>query len=355
MRTKLFSPYQIGAMKMKNRISVPPMCMYQATDGMPNVWHTVHYGKLAGSGAALVCVEATGVTPEGRITPQDLGLWNNEQRDAMRSMLEAMRRVDRSTKVIIQLSHAGRKASCWMGGKNADVADGGWDIIAPSAIATSSAHRVPKAMTQDDIDAVIQAFALAALRAQEAGFDGIQLHCAHGYLMHQFLSPITNHRTDEFGGSLENRMRLPLMVFEAIKQAAPELTIGVRVSATDWIDGGWNEEENIIFIKELQRLGCEFVDVSAGGLAPMQKIEVAYGYQLPYAQRVKAETGMPTLCCGLIKYSAQAETILVQGVADMVDVGRMMLLDPHWGWRAALELGDDSVELPYSYARGMHL
>lgn len=355
MRTQLFSPYEIGGMKLKNRISVPPMCMYQATDGLPNIWHTVHYGKLAGSGAALICIEATAVCPEGRITPQDLGLWNNAQTEAMGELVEAMRRIDPEAKIIIQLSHAGRKASCQPGGINIDPADGGWELSAPSAIALSESHRTPHEMTIDEINQMIERFALSALRAQQAGFDGIELHCAHGYLMHQFLSPISNHRTDRFGGSLENRMRFPLMVFEAIKQAAPSLTVGVRVSATDWIDGGWNEEDNLVFLAELQKLGCQFVDVSAGGLAPEQKIQVQYGYQLSYARRVKEQTGLPTLCCGLIKYSAQAETILVQGTADMVDVGRAILLNPHWPWQAALELNDQSVEFPRSYQRGMRL
>lgn len=355
MRTKLFSPYQIGGMELQNRISVPPMCMYQATDGMPNVWHNVHYGKLAQSGAALVCVEATAVCPEGRITPYDLGLWTNDQCDAMREMVSTMRHIDDKTKVIVQLSHAGRKGSCALGGKNLNPEDGGWELAAPSAIALSPAHRTPHEMTKAEIDKLIEVFSIAAFRAQQAGFDGIELHCAHGYLMHEFLSPLTNHRTDEFGGSLENRMRLPLMVFVAIKEAAPQLTVGVRVSATDWVEGGWSVEETIAFVKELQRYGCEFVDVSAGGLSPDQKIDVQYGYQLPYARAVKEATGMSTLCCGLIKYAAQAETILVQETADMVDIGRAMLLNPHWGWQAALELGDESVVFPHSYARGMHL
>ena len=347
MDTLLFKPIQIG--------KVPPMCMYQATDGRANDWHKLHYGKMASSGASVVCIEATAVTPNGRISEGCLGLWEDAQLPQFAEVVRFMRVADPDVKVMVQLNHAGRKGDerRWKGGFLTE-AEGGWTLIGPSALAYSAEYPQPEAMTEAGIDAMVQAFANAARRAQQAGVDAIEVHMAHGYLLHQFLSPISNHRTDQYGGSFENRIRFPLAVFDAMKKAAPDVELGVRVSATDWIEGGWNLAETIDFVKILKEHGCAFVDVSTGGLAACQTIPVSYGYQLPFARAVRQETGLPTIACGLIKDPRQAESVLVEGTADMVDVGRDMLLNPHWGWMAALKLGE-KVEFPPSYQRGMHL
>ena len=303
MKTRLFSSYKIGSMELKNRISVPPMCQYQASDGFPTTWHKVHYGKLAGSGAALVCVEAMAVSPDGRISGADLGLWSDEHAMAFAEVVRIMREIDSSTKVCVQINHSGRKGSeraPWLGG-HLTKEEGGWEPVGPSAIAFGEGCMVPREMLPGGIEAMVQAFANAARRAQQAGVDAIEVHMAHGYLLHQFLSA-----------------------------------------------------ETIDFVKILKEHGCAFVDVSTGGLAACQTIPVSYGYQLPFARAVRQETGLPTIACGLIKDPRQAESVLVEGTADMVDVGRDMLLNPHWGWMAALKLGE-KVEFPPSYQRGMHL
>lgn len=356
MKTQLFTPFTIGQMTVKNRISVPPMCQYQAHDGKATAWHKVHYGKLAGSGAGLVCLEAMAVTPDGRISANDLGLWSDELGLSLAEVVETMRAIDPSTKIAVQINHAGRKASeraPWIGGCLTKE-EGGWEPVAPSAVSAGGTSLMPREMLPGGIDAIVQAFANAAERAERAEVDAIEIHMAHGYLLHQFLSPISNLRTDDFGGSFDNRIRLPLAVFEAMKKAAPSIELGVRVSATDWIEGGWNLKETIDFVNILKAHGCAFVDVSTGGLHASQKITVSYGYQLPFARAVRLHTGLPTIACGLIKDARQAESVLVEGTADLVDVGRQMLLNPHWGWQAALELGE-KVDFPPSYARGMHL
>ena len=245
MKTQLFSPYTIGQMQLRNRISVPPMCQYQAIDGKATTWHKVHYGKLAGSGAGLVCIEATAVTPDGRITGSDLGLWSDELAGYFAEIVQTMKAIDPTTKVAVQISHAGRKASeraPWLGG-HLLAEEGGWEPVAPSAVSAGGDAPTPREMLPGGIEATIQAFANAAERAQRAGVDAIEIHMAHGYLLHQFLSPISNLRTDEWGGSFGNRIRLPLAVFDAMKKAASNVEIGVRVSATDWIEGGWNLKE----------------------------------------------------------------------------------------------------------------
>ena len=356
MKTKLFSPYTIGQMQLRNRICVPPMCQFIAKDGFPNTWHKVHYGKLAGSGAGLVCIEAVAVTPDGRISGSDLGLWSEELAASFAQIVQTMKDIDPTTKVAVQISHAGRKGSeraPWIGG-HLTKEEGGWEVVGPSAVSAGGDNLMPREMLPGGIEAIIQAFANAAERAQRAGVDAIEIHMAHGYLLHQFLSPISNLRTDEWGGSFENRTRLPLAVFDAMKKAAPNVELGVRVSATDWIEGGWNLKETIQLVELLKQRGCSFVDVSTGGLHDSQKIEVSYGYQLPFARAVRLQTGMPTIACGLIKDARQAESVLVEGTADLVDVGRQMLLNPHWGWQAALELGE-KVDCPAPYRRGMHL
>lgn len=355
MKTQLFSPFMIGGMQVRNRICVPPMCQYQASDGKATTWHKVHYGKLAGSGAGLVCIEATAVTPDGRITGSDLGLWSDELAADFAEIVQTMKDIDPTTKIAVQISHAGRKASeraPWLGG-HLSAEEGGWEAVAPSAVSAGNDAPVPREMLPGGIEATIQAFANAAERAQRVGVDAIEIHMAHGYLLHQFLSPLSNLRSDEWGGSFENRTRLPLAVFDAMKKAAPRVEMGVRVSATDWIEGGWNLAETIKLVDLLKHRGCAFVDVSTGGLHSSQKINVSYGYQLPFARAVRLQTGVPTIACGLIKDARQAESVLVEGTADLVDVGRQMLLNPHWGWQAALELGE-KVAFPPSYVRGMY-
>ena len=278
MKTQLFSPYKIGQMQLRNRISVPPMCQYQAIDGKATTWHKVHYGKLAGSGAGFVCIEATAVTPDGRISGSDLGLWSDELAGYFAEIVQTMKAIDPSTKVAVQINHAGRKASeraPWLGG-HLLAEEGGWEPVAPSAVSAGGDAPTPREMLPGGIEATIQAFANAAERAQRAGVDAIEIHMAHGYLLHQFLSPISNLRTDEWGGSFENRSRLPLAVFDAMKKAAPNVEIGVRVSATDWIEGGWNLKETLELVEILKERGCAFVDVSTGGLHSSQKIKVSY-------------------------------------------------------------------------------
>ncbi len=355
MQTRLFSTYQMGSLALKNRLSVPPMCTYRAdSDACPTIWHTVHYGKLANSGAGLICLESIAVSPEGRISPRDLGIWNDTQRDRLAELLVAMRSVDDSAKVIVQLNHAGRKASA-MNGKTVPYSEGGWETLAPSAVTYSADYTIPAEMREGDIEQLIADFVAASLRVREAGFDGIELHFAHGYLMHQFLSPLSNVREDAFGGSYENRLTVPMRVFEAVRAAVPDICVGVRVSATDWVEGGWDVAATIELLRRLKAKGCEFVDVSSGGLSELQKIDTCYGYHLPMTKAIKEAVGMPTIACGFIKYAAQAETVLATEVADMVDVGRAMLLNPHWGWQAALELDDKTVEFPSAYVRGMYL
>lgn len=351
----LFSSLKLGRLTLVNRICVPPMCQYRAIDGLVQPWHTVHYGKLATSGAGLIVLEATAVRPEGRITPWCLGLWNDKQQDALAALLKSCRSVDDTPKFFIQLSHSGRKGDQyqpWHKPQQPVPLDaGGFQTLAPSAQAYSSAYRVPLEMTQKEIFAVIAAFAQAARRAQAAGFDGIQIHAAHGYLIHQFLSPLSNHRTDQWGGSLANRMRFGLEVVKAVREATPELTVMIRVSATDWVKGGWNVPDTVSFVQECGKLGCSAVDVSAGGLDPRQQIPaIGPGYQVKYAATVKHAVHIPTFAVGLIKDPLQAETILAMGDADGISVGREMLRNPNWGWTAAQAL-HAMVAVPPPYLR----
>lgn len=353
-QTKLFSPFEVGPLMLKNRISVPPMCMFVAKGGAVNDWHKVHYGKLAGSGAAIVCIEATAVTPDGRITEADLGLWSDQLAVGFADLVRTMRAVDPLTKIAVQLNHAGRKGNGRAPGKEGYLTpeEGGWVPPAPSAVAYGEGHPVPREMTVGGIQAMVQAFANAADRAVRAGVDTIQVHMAHGFLIHQFLSPVSNHRTDEYGGSFENRIRFALEVFDAVKRASGNVPVGVRVSATDWIDGGWDLEQTLQLAKILEERGCAFIDVSTGGLAAQQQIEVSFGYQLPCARAVKDIVDMPVFGVGLIIEPEQAESALIEGTCDMVDIGRAMLRNPHWGWEAALKLGV-KVDFPMPYVRGM--
>jgi 2,4-dienoyl-CoA reductase-like NADH-dependent reductase (Old Yellow Enzyme family) len=344
--SRLFTPVSFGPLQLRNRILVSPMCQYSAVDGSATDWHLIHLGSLALSGAGLLCLEATGVSPEGRITPTCLGLYSDGNQAALRRVLQSVRAVS-GIPLGIQLSHAGRKASSrapWDGGSLIARADGGWVPLAPSAIPQRAEEPPPRAMDEQDIRGVIAAFVQATRRARELGFDAIELHMAHGYLLHQFLSPLANQRDDGYGGSLENRMRLPLAVFEAVhREAGPGLPVGVRLSATDWVEGGWDVASTVTLACRLEALGCAFLDVSSGGVSSQQKIPLAPGYQVPFAAEVKRAVRIPVVSVGLIAEPKQAEAIVAEGHADGVALARAFLREPHWPWRAAAELGGTVV------------
>ena len=351
--TMLFSPYSLGPLELSNRITIAPMCQYSAVDGLATDWHMIHLGSLALSGAALITLEATAVVPEGRISPSDLGLWSDAHADALAPILAAMRR-HAPIKIGIQLSHAGRKASTsvpWEGGTQiAPDAANGWQTEGPSAVPHTEGDAAPLALDAAGLARVRDSFVAAARRAHALGFDAIELHGVHGYLLHQFLSPLANHRTDEYGGSLENRMRYPLEVFAAVRAAVPSMTLGMRISATDWVDGGWDLEQSVRFAQELERIGCDFIHVSSGGVSTAQKIPVEPGYQIGFAERIKRDTGLPTIGVGLITEARHAEAILQAGQADVIALARAMLYDPRWPWHAAAELGAQ-VSAPPQYWR----
>jgi 2,4-dienoyl-CoA reductase-like NADH-dependent reductase (Old Yellow Enzyme family) len=351
--TMLFSPYSLGPLELSNRITIAPMCQYSAVDGLATDWHMIHLGSLALSGAALITLEATAVVPEGRISPNDLGLWSDAHADALAPILAAMRR-HAPIKIGIQLSHAGRKASTnvpWEGGTQiAPDAVNGWQTEGPSAIPHTEGDAAPLALDAAGLARVRDGFVAAARHAHALGFDAIELHGAHGYLLHQFLSPLANHRTDAYGGSLENRMRYPLEVFAAVRAAVPSMTLGVRISATDWVDGGWDLEQSVRLAQELERIGCDFIHVSSGGVSTAQKIAVEPGYQIGFAERIKRDTGLPTIGVGLITEARHAEAILQAGQADVIALARAMLYDPRWPWHAAAELGAQ-VSAPPQYWR----
>jgi len=353
----LFEPLSLRRLKLANRIMVSPMCQYSAVEGCATAWHHAHLLSLAGSGAAMLCLEATAVTPEGRITPGCLGLWN----DACEAALASVVRLIRSTspiKLALQLGHAGRKGSSrapWDGGKLLSVEEGGWLPEAPSALPHAADEPPPRALTRDDLVRLRDAFAAAAMRAAGLGFDALELHMAHGYLMHEFLSPVANRRDDEYGGDLGGRMRFALEVFEAVRNAFPaERPIGARVSATDWLqeEDSWTLEQTIELAHQLKSRGCDWIDVSSGGISPRQKIALAPGYQVPLAQAVRAATGMTTIAVGLITEPQQAEDIVAAGKADVVALARAMLYDPRWPWRAAAALGG-RVHGPRQYWRAL--
>lgn len=350
----LFSPIKLGPLELANRIAIAPMCQYSADEGLPTDWHMIHLGHLALSGAGLLIIEATAVTPEGRISPEDLGLWSDEHAAALEPIVNAMRKHS-PIKIAIQLGHAGRKASSevpWQGGANIPPDhQRGWQTVAPSAIPHAQGETVPLALDADGLQRVKEGFVASARRADALGLDAIEIHGAHGYLLHQFLSPLSNKRSDEYGGSLENRMRFPLEVFDAIRAAvSPEMVVGMRISATDWVEGGWDLGQSLALSEALEQRGCQFIHVSSGGLSPLQKIPVGPGYQIEFAARIKQETSMPVIGVGLITEAKQAETIVQTGQADMVALARAMLYDPRWPWHAAAELGA-SVSAPPQYWR----
>ena len=350
----LFEPIRVAQLNLANRIVIAPMCQYSAEDGCMNSWHLIHLGQLAVSGAALLVIEATAVLPEGRITYADVGLWNDETEAAMQRTVEGIRRWS-DIHIGVQLCHAGRKASTevpWKGGAQFPPSEPlGWQTFAPSAIPFEHGRSTPKAMSREDLQQVRDAFVAAAKRAVRIGIDVIQLHVAHGYLLHQFLSPLTNKRDDEYGGSLENRMRFPLEVFDAVRRVFPaERPVSVRVSATDWVEGGWDLEQTLVFARELDLRGCNAIHVSSGGLHPQQAIPVGPNYQVPLAREVKKVIGVPVVAVGLITSYEQAEAIVGTGDADMIALARTILYDPRWPWHAAAHLGAQ-VRAPDQYLR----
>ncbi|MBR7995643.1 NADH:flavin oxidoreductase/NADH oxidase [Burkholderia cenocepacia] len=351
--TALFSPFTLRGVTLPNRIVISPMCQYSAERGEATDWHMIHLGHLALSGAGLLCIEATAVEPDGRITRGDLGLWDDVTEAALKPVLAAIRKHS-PIRVAMQLSHAGRKASSaapWEGGQLVPVADGGWLPHGPSAVPHKDGETPPLALDAAGLNRIREAFAASARRAARLGIDAIEVHAAHGYLLHQFLSPLANRRTDEYGGSRENRMRFPLEIFEIVRAAFPEdRPVGVRVSATDWVEGGWELDDTIAFAHELKRRGCDWIDVSSGGVSPLQKIPLSPGYQVPFAQAVKRAVGMPTIAVGLINEPAHANRLIEAGDADLVAMARAMLYDPRWPWHAAAELGAQ-VTAPPQYWR----
>ena len=353
MNAKLFSPFELGSLKLANRIIISPMCQYSAVDGSASAWHRTHIGNLSLSGASLMLLEATAVEPAGRITPYCLGLYSDANEQALASVLDEVRQFS-DMPIGIQLCHAGRKASSeppWRGGSQIAVENGGWRAYGPSALAPSDDETPPLELDRAGMERVRNAFVASAQRAARLDLAAIELHFAHGYLLHQFLSPITNKRHDEYGGSLENRMRFPLEIYDAVRAVWPVgKPLGVRVSATDWVDGGWDIEQTVELARQLQARGCDWIDVSTGGLSPLQKIPVGPHYQIPFARAVREATGMTTIGVGLITDPAEADKVISNGAADLIALARAVLWDPRWPWHAAAELGA-TIKAPPQYWR----
>jgi len=354
MSPRLFTPLAVGDLQLSNRIVIAPMCQYSAKDGCTTDWHLIHLGQLALSGAALLTIEATAVLPEGRISYADVGLWDDRTESALARTLDGVRRWS-DMPIAIQLAHAGRKASTdlpWQGGGQiAPDHPNGWQTVAPSALAFQDGENPPHALDRAGLDRVRDAFAAAAARAGRLGLDAVQIHAAHGYLLHEFLSPLSNLRDDDYGGSPENRMRFPLEVFEAVRAAFPaDRPVSVRVSGTDWVEGGWDIAQTVAFAQALESRGCAAVHVSSGGLDPRQQIPVGPNYQVPLARAVKQAVGIPVIAVGLITGYDQAEAIVATGDADLVALARTVLYDPRWPWHAAAHLGA-SVKAAPQYLR----
>lgn len=351
--TEMFTPFAIGQLTLSNRVVVPPMCQYSAApDGDANDWHLMHYGTLALSGAGLVIFEATAVSPEGRISNNDLGIWSDGNEKALKNCLDRIR-VYSQTPLGVQLAHAGRK-----GARNGSSdqtllsGDGGWTPLAPSALAYGSKYPVPEALDADGIQQIKTNFVDAAKRAHSVGFDLIEVHAAHGYLLHEFLSPLANHRTDGYGGDVQNRMRLTLEIFDAVRNAFPaDKPVGIRISGSDWAEGGWNLDESVALAQVLDKRGCSFIHVSGGGLTPDQKLAPAPGYQVAMAAAIKRVVSMPVIAVGLITSPEQAATIIESQSADLVAVGRASLYNPRWAWHAAEALNATIGSAPKQWRR----
>jgi 2,4-dienoyl-CoA reductase-like NADH-dependent reductase (Old Yellow Enzyme family) len=352
MSSQLFSSLPIKSIVLKNRITISPMCQYSAKDGFANDWHLVHLGSRASGGAGLIIQEATAVAPEGRISPEDLGLWNDNQIEKLLTINQFI--ISQNSIPGIQLAHAGRKASVsapWIGNKKLDENQGGWETVAPSAIAYHSDEKKPVALDKTGIQKVISDFKSATKRALKAGFQVLEIHAAHGYLLHQFLSPLSNFRTDEYGGPFENRIRLLLEVLEAVESEWPKnLPLFVRISATDWADGGWNIDESVQLSKILKEKGVDLIDVSSGGLVSHQQISLGPNYQVPFAEKIKKETGILTGAVGLITEAIQAEEIISSGKADLVLFARESLRNPNLALNFAKELSA-TISWPKQYER----
>jgi 2,4-dienoyl-CoA reductase-like NADH-dependent reductase (Old Yellow Enzyme family) len=350
--THLFSPLTLRGLTLRNRIGVSPMCQYSSPDGVATDWHQVHLGSRAVGGAGLVMTEASAVNPEGRISPVDLGIWNDRQAEALAPIVRFIRA--RGAAAGIQLAHAGRKASTrapWDGGSPIPVAEGGWPVVGPSPLPFGEGYARPVPLDEAGITRVIEGFRDSARRAAGTGFDLIEIHAAHGYLLHSFLSPLSNQRTDRYGGGLENRMRLLVEVAEAVRGVIPDtMPLLVRISATDWVEGGWDVEQSVALASVLRDKGVDLVDCSSGAIAPNIRIPVGPGYQVWLAERVRREGGMPTAAVGMITDPAQADTIVRSGQADLVLLARAMLRDPYWPMHAAKALKHDLTG-PVQYGR----
>jgi 2,4-dienoyl-CoA reductase-like NADH-dependent reductase (Old Yellow Enzyme family) len=348
----LFTPLTIGEITFRNRIFVSPMCQYSSEEGLPTDWHLVHLGSRAVGGAGMVMVEATAVTPDGRITPYDSGIWSDAQAEAFQRITRFIRQ--QGAVPGLQLAHAGRKASTdqpWRGGKPLGRDAGGWTPVAPSAVPFDKDYPSPREMNARDLDNVLEAFVAAARRAHDAGFQCIELHMAHGYLLHEFLSPLSNRRADEYGGPLANRMRFPLRVAQAVRKEWPAgLPLLVRISASDWTEDGWDLDQSVQLSHALKKIGVDMIDCSSGGLLPSAQVPIGPGYQTPFAERIRREAGIATAAVGLITEPIQAEHILLTGQADAVVLAREMLRDPYWPLRAAKELRAD-IAWPPQYLR----
>ncbi len=351
MSSRLFTPIHLSDVELRNRIIVAPMCQYSAHEGLATDWHLMHLGQFAVSGVGLIIVEATGVSPQGRISPGCLGLWSDDHQAALSRIVSFCHDFGHA-KMGIQLAHAGRKASTdlpWRGGAPIPASDPrGWQTLGPSATPYSPAFDVPLALDEAGMSAIIEEFTAAARRADAAGFDVVELHMAHGYLLHEFLSPLSNQRNDSYGGSLDGRMRFPLAVFDAVRAVWPRhKALGVRISATDWVaESSWTVDEASIFTAALKAAGADFIDVSSGGNSPLQNIDAGPGYQTGFAARIKQDVGLPTMAVGQITEPRQAEAILRSGQADMIALGRGMLYNPRWAWHAAEALDAEAAYAP---------
>ncbi|MGC9257404.1 NADH:flavin oxidoreductase/NADH oxidase [Desulfurella sp.] len=356
MKNLLFSSITIRNVNFKNRVFMSPMCQYSAQNGLVNQWHITHYLSRAIGGAGAIVIEATAVEPRGRITPFDLGLYNNEQKNAFLELINIIKKFSPDTKIGIQLAHAGRKGSKdkpWLGEKLLTKQENGYNTIAPSQIAFDENSSIPKQINKQELDFVKESFIKSAKMAKEAGFDFIELHMAHGYLLHEFLSPLSNQREDEYGGSLENRMRFPLEIAKSVREAV-EIPLFVRISATDWAKDGWDLESSIEFSKQLKLLGVDLIDVSSGGLVPYAQIDSDFGYQTYFSYKIKHEVDILVSAVGLIVDAYQAEHILSSKQADIVVMGRALLSDPYWCLHAAKVLNVD-IDWPQQYLRAKHI
>ena len=357
MSSKLFEKFKLRNVEFRNRIWVSPMCQYSSQDGMPTDWHLVHLGSRAVGGAGLVLQEATAVSPEGRISPSDAGIWSDAHTESYKKITKFIK--EQGAIAGIQLAHAGRKASTaetWNGGKEVKIEDGGWETVAPTAEKFTDDYSLPRVMIKDDIEKAANDFVAATKRALDAGFEVIEIHAAHGYLMHEFLSPLSNKRTDEYGGSLENRMRFPLEAARQVRETVPEnLPVFVRISATDWTENGWDLAQSVELCKKLKEIGIDLIDVSTGGNVPNAKIPVAPSYQVSFAAEIRKQVSIPTGAVGIITNAKQAEEILQNGEADAILMAREFLREPYFPFAAAKELGAEIDYVPKQYGRAIDL